>query len=838
MAFERIGLGGILTFDGNQAVVSMGQSAQALGALNSKAEATPGLWQRMGASIQGALDSAKGKLSMASRGASQLGSALTAGAMAAAPITYGLSKAFQTANDFEKQMAATFSVINADGTVAGDTLVKLRGFAQEMGAASVFSSTESAQAMEAMARNGMNADAIMQGLGAVMNAAAADGLGLEESANIVSAALNQFELDASDATKVADLLAAAGASTATDIRQMGEALKYAAPSAHALGMDIYETSGALAAISNSGIGASMAGTHFTQMMNHMVKQTPKGTKVLKELGVSMKKANGDLRPLVELIPELDAALKAKFPGTADRAKAIEELFATEGALGFDTLVASVNNKDEKKNLASIIAAQRASEGTALRQATTRMDTFSGRVTQFMGGVESMSIEVMGAVGNNMKGVVDTLSNGLGRVVSAFMMIKSGDIGGSFIKNGKTATQVARGLRDAINFVNAGWDMLVDRVRTVASTIGVEIGGLGVRELTRMAAILVFVVGAGAPLIGLFAAVAFIITSVLVPALAGAATLAAAVFSPMGAALVVLSFILFEVREQFADFFTGIFEAVQVVAPDMLEAFQGVFDAIKFSITELSMWWHDGVEGMTTDWKGSATTIISVLAAVIETIATVVKWAIILGTALFKIVDALAWVWIAFNPLGIIIGYFIGFKRLLVNIGTAVVEMFEGNFVRGLLRIMTAIIDFLLSPLIMVAKAILKLGALSGVGMPAWLSTFANEGFTGIAMGEMDKTAEQKQREENERNRPQDDASESMSIMADTQNQSMAPAVVNVSVEDKKPVNVNVKSTVEMDKRALARGMASHQQDMTERAGATTQPWQRRRFLETGAKSGG
>ncbi|WP_264352287.1 phage tail tape measure protein, partial [Streptococcus anginosus] len=94
---------------------------------------------------------------------------------------------------------------------------------------------------------------MLKGVGGVMDLAAASGEDLASVSDIVTDNLTAFGMKAKDSTHFADVLAQTSSKANTDVRGLGEAFKYAAPVAGALGYTVEDTSVAIGLMSNTGM---------------------------------------------------------------------------------------------------------------------------------------------------------------------------------------------------------------------------------------------------------------------------------------------------------------------------------------------------------------------------------------------------------------------------------------------------------------------------------------------------------------------------------------------------------------------------------------------------------
>lgn len=105
------------------------------------------------------------------------------------------------------------------------------------------------------------------------------------------AILNSFNLDASEATRVINLLAAASFSSAATIEDLGVSMRYAGPIASIMGLSIEETVAAVAKLRDRGLEASQAGTTLRMALVQLGKETEAKTEVLKKYGLTYDDVN-------------------------------------------------------------------------------------------------------------------------------------------------------------------------------------------------------------------------------------------------------------------------------------------------------------------------------------------------------------------------------------------------------------------------------------------------------------------------------------------------------------------------------------------------------------------
>jgi len=183
---------------------------------------------------------------------------VAAAAVSAALGARFLVGAVRSAADFEQQMSVVQGVTQA----AGAELDALKEAAEDAGATTRFTATEAAQGLEELTRAGQNARDAVQSLTPTLQVAQANNIEVARSAEIVTDALNQFGLAASETNRVADVLTRTGQVSATNIDLLSAALTKVAPVASQVGLSIEATSAILGRFADFGFRGEEAGTAF------------------------------------------------------------------------------------------------------------------------------------------------------------------------------------------------------------------------------------------------------------------------------------------------------------------------------------------------------------------------------------------------------------------------------------------------------------------------------------------------------------------------------------------------------------------------------------------------
>lgn len=320
------------------------------------------------------------KISSIGSAVSSTGSTLTKSLTV--PIAGLGTAATKLAADFE----STMSKVQAISGSTESQMEQLTNKAVEMGAKTKFSAKESAEAFTYMAMAGWDAEQMMSGIAGIMSLAAADGLDLATTSDIVTDALTAFGLEAKDSAEFADALAMASSAANTNVAMLGESFKYAAPVAGSLGYDYRDIAVALGLMANSGIKASQAGTTLRAAMTRMVKPTKQAKELMAEYDIEMTNVDGTMKSYAQVMEMLRSTIGKMTE--AEQAKAAAVLFGQEAMSGMLAVI-NASDQDYKKLTDAIYE----SSGAAEEMASIMMDNLSGAIEQFLGALESLAIRI-------------------------------------------------------------------------------------------------------------------------------------------------------------------------------------------------------------------------------------------------------------------------------------------------------------------------------------------------------------------------------------------------------------------------------------------------------------
>lgn len=291
--------------------------------------------------------------------------------------SFGVAESVNSFQDFESMMSQVKAISGATGQAFDDLTAK----AQEMGATTKFTATESAEAFNYMAMAGWKPQQMIDGISGIMSLAAASGEDLGTTSDIVTDALTAFGLQAGDAGHFADVLAQASANANTNVSMLGESFKYVAPVAGAMNYSVEDTSLALGLMANASIKGSMAGTALKTSLANMAAPTDSMAAAMDKYGISLTDSEGNMKSLRGVIDNLRGSLGG-LSETEQTAAAASTIFGKEAMAG---MLAIINASEEDYNKLSTAIGN--SKDAAEGMADTMLDNLKGSFTLMQSAIE-------------------------------------------------------------------------------------------------------------------------------------------------------------------------------------------------------------------------------------------------------------------------------------------------------------------------------------------------------------------------------------------------------------------------------------------------------------------
>lgn len=290
--------------------------------------------------------------------------------------------------DFEQSMADLSAITGS----VGDELEDLKQTAREVGKASGLGASESANAFAILAGQ---IDVPIESLKVLqretITLAQAGALPLEDAANAVAGTINQFGMEASEASRVVNVLAAGSRAGGAEVVDLSESFKVAGAAANAAGVSIEETAGALEVLAQNNTKGAEAGTAMRNMLVAM--QTRLG------IDISQTGFVGGLKIIQE---ELD-----KLQSPVERTTYLAKAFGRENMVAAQFLL---SNADAVEEMTTAVTGT----NSAMEQAEIRNDTWAHKMEVARAKIDDVLISM-----TSLSGSLLPIAGIIGEQVSKF-----------------------------------------------------------------------------------------------------------------------------------------------------------------------------------------------------------------------------------------------------------------------------------------------------------------------------------------------------------------------------------------------------------------------------------
>lgn len=358
--------------------------------------------QRRISALKGTFNNGMNTAKMVAGGAA-VGSAYAATAVAVSSLN--------TASDFEAQMAK----VGAKTEASRAEMKALNDEALKLGASSSLSASQVAVAMDELGAKGFDANKIIAAMPGLIAATEASGEDLTLVSNVVTSAINSYGMQASEATRVADVMAMSANKTAAGVGDLGYAFKYAAPVANTLGIKLEELAASTGLLVDKGLAGEQAGTALRMSLIRLSKPPAEAEAALKELNITATDSKGKFKSLATLAKDWEKAT-AKLSET-QKVQYAATIFGVEASTAMLSLFST---GPEKIN--EMTTALEKSGGAASKAAEIMKDNYAGSKEQMLGAFESAQIAFatpsLDVLKETFDGIASLIENNMGGIEKA------------------------------------------------------------------------------------------------------------------------------------------------------------------------------------------------------------------------------------------------------------------------------------------------------------------------------------------------------------------------------------------------------------------------------------
>lgn len=309
--------------------------------------------------------------------------------LGAISIGAALFSASKTVVEFEDSMVQLRINARLLGEEGAATFARLEAKARELGATTRFTASEAAASLNQLVLAGLSVEDALAAVDHVLSGASASGLGLEQSAAILTTQMKIWKFEASELSRVNDTLISGQTRMRTTMAELNEAMSSAGTLAKKVGLSFEQTAAMVGLMIEQGANASTAGTTIGSVLGRIADAPKDFQDSLAQLGMSIddfKDQTGELNFEKFLNAfrdiELTSAQVTQIFGMRGRQfiKVVDQMDSA-GRKGMDAVNALADG-------------MRNDAGMAAEAATARMDTMKGALLSLKSAFEELALSVL------------------------------------------------------------------------------------------------------------------------------------------------------------------------------------------------------------------------------------------------------------------------------------------------------------------------------------------------------------------------------------------------------------------------------------------------------------
>lgn len=324
-----------------------------------------------------------------------------------AGMLYSAKQTLMPGYEFNVGMSKVQALTRLDKN--SDEFKMLREQARELGATTAFTANQVAQGQAFYAMAGFKPEQIKNAMPGTLAMSLAGDIDLGTTADIGSNILTGFGLSSDEMSRVSDTLVGVFTRANVNLAMLGDTMKFVAPPASSLGVDLETTAAAAGKLGDAGIQASTAGTSLKSIFGRLAAPTSEVSKALKEINLKTTDSKGNFREFTEILVELDK--KTKGMGNAQRAGLFKKLAGEEA---FSSLMV-LADQASTGSLQKLIAELKASKGEAQKVAGTMTDNLGGDMKNLQSAWEDLGIQIFDGIDSPLRQISQSITRVISKV---------------------------------------------------------------------------------------------------------------------------------------------------------------------------------------------------------------------------------------------------------------------------------------------------------------------------------------------------------------------------------------------------------------------------------------
>lgn len=327
-------------------------------------------------------------------------------------LTAALTVAVRESGKLEEQIIKFGAVSSASDS----ELAAVRQTVLDLGANSAYTASEIGSASVELAKMGFTAQETQDALGGMVEASIASGDSLEEVSSTIASTIRTFNLQASEAGRVGDIITRGANISAQSFRSFADSMKYVGSAAAGANQDLVDISGMLALLSDRGLKASIAGNGLENALIRLQAQPAPTAAALEKLNVAIADTKGtastaddEMRPMLDIIKDIKKEFSNKGIGKIEQAGILKDLF---GEVSLKTMQVFFNTSNDV--IDGVMDKQRQFRGSTKETADKMREGFNYAITEMQSAINALQI----SLGDELAPAIQAIAGGIKTVVNA------------------------------------------------------------------------------------------------------------------------------------------------------------------------------------------------------------------------------------------------------------------------------------------------------------------------------------------------------------------------------------------------------------------------------------
>ncbi|OCQ54490.1 Phage-related minor tail protein [Photorhabdus australis subsp. thailandensis] len=280
---------------------------------------------------------------------------------------------------------------------------------RELSKSTGVAASQIAQGQSLYASKGYSPDQIKNMMPGTVLMSQASGTDFDEVVDISTNVLEGFKLQSEEMSHVSDVLTATFTGSKTTLATLGDTMKFVAPTATSLGIDIETVAAAIRKLSDTNIQGSEAGEILNSVLERLAEPPKVAATALEKLNIKTRDAKGNLRQLPDILVELDD--KTRSMSSKQRTSYFTAIGGEKAALALDVLV----NQAGQGGLQAFIATLKNVQGESQKVASVMTNSLTGDIQKLNAAWSDLGVQTFSGVEGPLREVTQQVTNVVNKV---------------------------------------------------------------------------------------------------------------------------------------------------------------------------------------------------------------------------------------------------------------------------------------------------------------------------------------------------------------------------------------------------------------------------------------